>query len=110
MRLTYSTASLARDRVGRGEAGNALIGTNAGRVRTGLGEDRDGRGDADLSDGILPWGGVQRGERCEETTTSAREPRDSRPGLAEMLKGGVIMDVVNDEHAKIAEEAGATCR
>jgi len=28
-------------------------------------------------------------------------------GLAEMLKGGVIMDVVNVEHAKIAEEAGA---
>ena len=28
-------------------------------------------------------------------------------GLAEMLKGGVIMDVVNVEQAKIAEEAGA---
>ena len=28
-------------------------------------------------------------------------------GLAEMLKGGVIMDVVNAEHAKIAEDAGA---
>jgi pyridoxal 5'-phosphate synthase pdxS subunit len=28
-------------------------------------------------------------------------------GLAEMLKGGVIMDVVTAEHAKIAEEAGA---
>jgi pyridoxal 5'-phosphate synthase pdxS subunit len=28
-------------------------------------------------------------------------------GLAEMLKGGVIMDVVTPEHAKIAEEAGA---
>ncbi len=28
-------------------------------------------------------------------------------GLAQMLKGGVIMDVVNAEHAKIAEEAGA---
>ncbi|MDR2389135.1 MAG: pyridoxal 5'-phosphate synthase lyase subunit PdxS [Tannerellaceae bacterium] len=28
-------------------------------------------------------------------------------GLAEMLKGGVIMDVVNPEQAKIAEEAGA---
>ena len=29
-------------------------------------------------------------------------------GLAEMLKGGVIMDVVNAEHAVIAERAGAT--
>ncbi len=28
-------------------------------------------------------------------------------GLAEMLKGGVIMDVVDSEQAKIAEEAGA---
>jgi pyridoxal 5'-phosphate synthase pdxS subunit len=30
-----------------------------------------------------------------------------KSGLAEMLKGGVIMDVVNAEHAKIAEDAGA---
>jgi len=30
-----------------------------------------------------------------------------KKGLAEMLKGGVIMDVVNAEHAKIAEKAGA---
>src|SRR5579875_152813 len=28
-------------------------------------------------------------------------------GLADMLRGGVIMDVVNAEHAKIAEDAGA---
>ena len=28
-------------------------------------------------------------------------------GLAEMLKGGVIMDVTNPEQAKIAEDAGA---
>ena len=30
-----------------------------------------------------------------------------KKGLAQMLKGGVIMDVVTSEHAKIAEEAGA---
>jgi pyridoxal 5'-phosphate synthase pdxS subunit len=30
-----------------------------------------------------------------------------KTGLAEMLKGGVIMDVTNAEHARIAEEAGA---
>src|SRR5579875_723967 len=39
-------------------------------------------------------------------------PRDEatftvKAGLAEMLKGGVIMDVVSPEQAKIAEEAGA---
>ena len=44
-----------------------------------------------------------------------REPNTShttgtfrvKAGLAEMLKGGVIMDVVTPEHARIAEEAGA---
>ena len=30
-----------------------------------------------------------------------------KKGLAQMLKGGVIMDVVTAEHAKIAEDAGA---
>ena len=30
-----------------------------------------------------------------------------KKGLAEMLKGGVIMDVVSAEQAKIAEKAGA---
>ncbi|MFH1640322.1 MAG: pyridoxal 5'-phosphate synthase lyase subunit PdxS [Chloroflexota bacterium] len=30
-----------------------------------------------------------------------------KTGLAQMLKGGVIMDVVSVEHAKIAQEAGA---
>ncbi|HAQ60116.1 MAG TPA: pyridoxal 5'-phosphate synthase lyase subunit PdxS [Microbacterium sp.] len=37
------------------------------------------------------------------TTGSSRVKR----GLAEMLQGGVIMDVVNVEQAKIAEDAGA---
>ncbi|WP_206446815.1 pyridoxal 5'-phosphate synthase lyase subunit PdxS [Agrococcus sp. KRD186] len=39
----------------------------------------------------------------ENTTGSARVKR----GLAEMLKGGVIMDVVTPEQARIAEDAGA---
>ena len=30
-----------------------------------------------------------------------------KTGLAEMLKGGVIMDVVTAEQAKVAEDAGA---
>ncbi len=38
------------------------------------------------------------------TSTSLR----LKIGLAEMLKGGVIMDVMNVEQARIAEEAGAT--
>jgi pyridoxal 5'-phosphate synthase pdxS subunit len=31
-----------------------------------------------------------------------------KSGLAEMLKGGVIMDVVTAEQARVAEAAGAT--
>lgn len=38
-----------------------------------------------------------------EVTGTGRVKR----GMAEMLKGGVIMDVVNSEQAKIAEDAGA---
>ena len=37
-----------------------------------------------------------------ETSTFA-----TKKGLAQMLKGGVIMDVVTPEHARIAEQAGA---
>jgi pyridoxal 5'-phosphate synthase pdxS subunit len=38
---------------------------------------------------------------------SASNPWRVKVGLAEMLKGGVIMDVTNAEQAKIAEKAGA---
>ncbi|KIW51714.1 pyridoxine biosynthesis protein pyroA [Exophiala xenobiotica] len=47
------------------------------------------------------------------SSTSANGSSSSSPsftvkaGLAQMLKGGVIMDVVNAEQARIAEEAGA---
>lgn len=42
-----------------------------------------------------------------ETNGSTGTARVKR-GLADMLKGGVIMDVVTPEQAKIAEDAGAT--
>jgi len=44
--------------------------------------------------------------RSKEKTVEAGTDRVKR-GLAEMLKGGVIMDVVDAEQARIAEEAGA---
>ena len=49
---------------------------------------------------------------AEESTSPDRgEPQTGgwtvKKGLAQMLKGGVIMDVVTAEHARIAEEAGA---
>ena len=41
---------------------------------------------------------------AEDTTAQSFE---LKVGLAEMLKGGVIMDVVNHDQAKIAEDSGA---
>jgi pyridoxal 5'-phosphate synthase pdxS subunit len=39
--------------------------------------------------------------------STAQKTWREKVGLAEMLKGGVIMDVVNPEQARIAEDAGA---
>src|SRR2546421_2715061 len=44
---------------------------------------------------------MKNGGSMEKSTETTKK------GLAQMLKGGVIMDVVNAEHAKIAEDAGA---
>jgi len=60
---------------------------------------------------IRAQGGVARmsdpdmfqGVKMAKETGTARVKR----GMAEMLKGGVIMDVVNVEQAKIAEDSGA---
>ena len=40
------------------------------------------------------------------TDSTSTLPR-LKTGLAEMLKGGVIMDVTNADQARIAEDAGA---
>lgn len=48
--------------------------------------------------------GLQPGGWIMEQKTGSFEVKK---GLAQMLKGGVIMDVVNADHAKIAEDAGA---
>src|SRR6476619_5586988 len=45
-------------------------------------------------------------ESTTETTPATGTTRVKR-GMAEMLKGGVIMDVVTAEQARIAEDAGA---
>ncbi len=42
-----------------------------------------------------------------EKQIAAKKTWREKVGLAEMLKGGVIMDVVNAEQARIAEDAGA---
>jgi pyridoxal 5'-phosphate synthase pdxS subunit len=51
-------------------------------------------------------------ERMASSDPSASSPKRTgtdlvKRGLAEMLRGGVIMDVVNPEQARIAEDAGA---
>ena len=43
----------------------------------------------------------------EQTTVPQKGSFKVKAGLAEMLKGGVIMDVVTPDQARIAEEAGA---
>ena len=42
-----------------------------------------------------------------ETSNTTQNVINIKTGLAEMLKGGVIMDVVTAEQAKVAEDAGA---
>src|SRR4026209_2272744 len=46
-------------------------------------------------------------EQTTGTEASATGAARVKRGMAEMLKGGVIMDVVTAEQAKIAEDAGA---
>jgi pyridoxal 5'-phosphate synthase pdxS subunit len=52
--------------------------------------------------GRAPTSGLQEDRVEKEVGTFAL-----KEGLAQMLKGGVIMDVVTAEHARIAEQAGA---
>src|SRR5467141_3948921 len=52
-------------------------------------------------DPIAPNTPTTNGHAPETGTWTAKR------GLAQMLKGGVIMDVVTAEHARIAEDAGA---
>ncbi len=46
-------------------------------------------------------------KRTSKKTTTKKNTFRLKAGLAQMLKGGVIMDVVTPEQAKIAENAGA---
>jgi pyridoxal 5'-phosphate synthase pdxS subunit len=46
-------------------------------------------------------------QRIQQIMTVETSTWATKKGLAQMLKGGVIMDVVTPEHAKIAQDAGA---
>jgi pyridoxal 5'-phosphate synthase pdxS subunit len=54
----------------------------------------------EIKNGIVHTNGAHENERTIGTF-------ELKKGLAQMLKGGVIMDVVTPEQAKIAEDAGA---
>ena len=60
----------------------------------------------DASSGVWPHYDRGMSEHTPETPIEHGTSRVKR-GMAEMLKGGVIMDVVTAEQAKIAEDAGA---
>ena len=47
------------------------------------------------------------GQNGGEQKSTQKSTWQTKVGLAEMLKGGVIMDVINPEQAIVAEEAGA---
>jgi len=49
----------------------------------------------------------ENGSNDDESGNTDARSFEIKVGLAEMLKGGVIMDVINPEQAKIAEDAGA---
>jgi pyridoxal 5'-phosphate synthase pdxS subunit len=51
--------------------------------------------------------GHARQDAAEESMSIETSTWATKKGLAQMLKGGVIMDVVTPEHARIAEDAGA---
>lgn len=50
---------------------------------------------------------TMKDQKRQDTKIEKKSTWEVKAGLAQMLKGGVIMDVVNVEHAKIAEESGA---
>ncbi len=58
-----------------------------------------------VPDGSTPDG--RAGTNGAASTATSRGTARVKRGMAEMLKGGVIMDVVTPEQAKIAEDAGA---
>ena len=81
------------------------IGAGLIRVSVGLEDPDDLIGDLDAAlAGIAVQVHISRTKRRRDMEVGTLR---LKVGLAEMLKGGVIMDVTNAEQAKIAEDAGA---
>jgi pyridoxal 5'-phosphate synthase pdxS subunit len=62
---------------------------------------------AQFADGILTPSNPTMSTILDHNIGIAKKTWREKVGLAEMLKGGVIMDVVNSDQARIAEDAGA---
>ena len=76
--------------------------SRARRASSRRGAPRDGQTAAPPARGGGASSGLTRARTIMQKSTFA-----TKVGLATMLKGGVIMDVVNAEQARIAEDAGA---
>ncbi len=87
----YATFSVRQDKVGLGANGGYGFGLCGVVVL-----------DCPMSEALTPEPSTSGAVRRETGTPLVKR------GLAEMLKGGVIMDVVNADEARIAEDAGAT--
>jgi len=72
-----------------------------------LGTPQGAAGDPSGTPSIAPNVAASRSAAGRENANTSLGTFQVKSGLAQMLKGGVIMDVVNAEQARIAEEAGA---
>jgi len=72
-----------------------------------LGTPQGAAGDPSGTPSVAPNVAASRSALGRENANTSLGTFQVKSGLAQMLKGGVIMDVVNAEQARIAEEAGA---
>src|SRR5450756_353573 len=105
---TARTRASARTRAARARAAASIA--PSGRSRP-LGYNRATRaGDGATQGGHDPPVGCSRNHRRADQGTQPDMTVETstwatKKGLAQMLKGGVIMDVVTPDHARIAEDA-----
>ena len=95
--LRLSFAGLAPEKI---REGLAVLGGDSGGAVGGGGNFRSGAGNGLAVSFRFDWRLTCFSFRMSDWTVNV--------GMAEMLKGGVIMDVTNAEQARIAEDAGAS--
>ena len=90
------------------DASRAADGAAAPSAASGEQEARAGHSPSspDEAEARSAWA-AERSGGADRTASTATGTRLVKRGLAEMLKGGVVMDVVTPDQARIAEDAGA---